>query len=481
MSCTSTYSGKQNGYSKMVCLRRATGTSTASSIRGVVVGLCLNTLVIYSSIHKSTKQTQHFPDGIPRDLRYHELPHPNITHLPMRSSHYYSTIITNSSSLQFDPMPECFETCCVQRVAVSIDHENNRMINTIDGLDLADVLVRGHKDPTHLKFRSVELTKAIIPCLRNGTIIHIDSYGHSIINFFENMRPNITTSYVLITSDTDGPQPMRKYRDRLLTDNLMLKWYGNNPNDEDRDGSGKFVPLPLGLSKYHPQMPYLDHYLQSRNYINPFRAEYKQHWRISVNLFRPDNNETTDVLFVNFGINKHSKHRSSPWKMACRGRSRNTTDRISCGNSNLIRPTIHETYSAASRYLFGLSPPGNGEDCYRTYEYWFLGIIPVVVDRFGFTGSKISGEAMWDNLPVVVLPNWTLRQEELLETLQNYVMSKTFWETDFETGWERLFLGYWRHRVLRDAGRENDVFIDQHNGKMYYLAHQYKALSSASE
>lgn len=130
-------------------------------------------------------------------------------------------------------MLKCFKTCCVQRVAVSIDHERNRIINAIDGLDLADILIRGHKDHYYLNFRSAELTSALIPCLQNGTIIHIDSYGHSVIYFFGKIRPNISVPYVLITSDTDGPQPMRKYRDRLLTDNLMLKWYGNNANDPD--------------------------------------------------------------------------------------------------------------------------------------------------------------------------------------------------------------------------------------------------------
>lgn len=222
-------------------------------------------------------------------------------------------------------------------------------------------------------------------------------------------------------------------------------------------------------------MPYLIHYLQSRDYVNPFCAECKQRWTKSVDLLRPDNKETTDVLFVNFGINKHSQHRLSPWTMACGGRTRNTADGISCRNSSLIRPTIHETYSAASKYLFGLSPPGNGEVCNRNYEYWALGIIPVVVDKFGFTDTKSKREAMWASLPVVVLSNWTLSQEELLAALQKYVMSDVFFK-DFDKGWARLFLGYWRNRVLRDAGRGRETVTDAQNNKKYYLAYQYKAL-----
>ena len=69
-------------------------------------------------------------------------------------------------------------------------------------------------------------------------------------------------------------------------------------------------------------------------------------------------------------------------------------------------------------------------------------------------------EAMWENLPVVVLPDWTLGQEELLETLQKYVMSEHFLKTGFRKGWESLFLGYWRKRILQDAEREDFVLSD---------------------
>jgi len=411
-----------------------------------------------------------------RDVRYYELPDPNFNkrdhHLPMRSSHTYSTVIDRAP--WFDSGEICKSTCCARRIAVSIDHEAHRIKNTVDGLDMADVIITGHRIPGHLEFRPAELTHDIVPCLQDGTIIHIDSYGHTVIKFFETMRPNITDGnvrYVLMTTETDGPQPMGKYRKKLTDDAQLLKWYGNNPNllvskppPTDVELS-KFVGFPLGLSKQHAQMPYLQYYLSARNHTNPFAD--KSRWTESTVLFDPANKETTDVMFVKFGINARSQHRRVPYDMACNGRTRNATDDISCTLEG--QHTMHETYSAASRYLFGLSPRGNGEDCYRTYELLLLGVIPVIVDRYGFT--KEGG--MLEDLPAVVLDNWDLNQEQLLAKLRDYIRSEEFLSTDFQRGWERLFLGYWRRRVLRDAGREDDILVHPESGRTYYLAWQY--------
>ena len=418
-----------------------------------------------------------------RDLRYHELPDPRFNgrdhDLPMRTSHAYSTVIDKAP--WFDPKEMCQSTCCAKRVAVSIDHETHRIKNTIDGLDLADVVISGHRVPGHLEVRPALLTDDIVPCLQDGTIIHIDSYGHTVIKFFEFMRPNITDKnvrYVLMTTETDGPQPMGKYRRKLTEDAQLLKWYGNNPNllvskppptDVELD---KFVAFPLGLSKYHPQMPHLQYYLHARNYTNPFAD--KTRWTESGSLFDPKNEETTDVLFVKFGINARSQHRRIPFDMACNGRTRNATDDITCTKDGHF--TMHETYSAASKYLFGLSPRGNGEDCYRSYELFMLGVIPVIVDNYGFTRKG----GMWEDLPAVVLDDWNLSQGQLLAKLQNYVRSEKFLSTDFQRGWERLFLGYWRRRILRDAGREDDILLDPDSGRTYYMAWQYSGMTQGN-
>ena len=82
---------------------------------------------------------------------------------------------------------------------------------------------------------------------------------------------------------------------------------------------------------------------------------------------------------------------------------------------------------------------------------------------------------MWEDLPAVAVNSWDLSQKELLLALQNYVRSDKFLSADFSRGWERLFLGYWRRRVLKDAGREKDLVRDPHSGEHYYLAWKYES------
>ncbi|GFH47951.1 hypothetical protein CTEN210_04427 [Chaetoceros tenuissimus] len=443
-----------------------------------------------------------FPTEI---LRYFELPDPKFqdsifirrTKLPMRPSSHFSKVYTfddlnnknstgaskNLSSLLIPK--QCFERCCYEKVAISMDHEENRLKSTVDGLDVAEVLMHGHIVPNHLKFpNAIDLDEDILPCLQTGTIIHADSYGTLLDKFFEKYRPNITKPYVFIASETDGPQPDVNYRSRITEDPLLLHWYGNNPqflNEAPTDIEKKnFTAFPLGLSKYHPQMPHLDYYLSKTNYTNPFSETMKHRWTDSI-LFR--NASLQDLVFVNFAINPNKLHRFEPYRMICgdevfeaNGTNEEINQRVSCSVSGSSVPkhlqsshSMHATYSAASQFLFGLSPPGNGNDCHRTYEFWFLGLIPII-KRTGFTEDK--GANMFQDLPVIELDHFNYNQTELLKILQDYIRSDKFRYADFDKGWKRLFLGYWRQKILSDAGREKDLVKDEY-GKKYFLSWKY--------
>jgi len=53
-----------------------------------------------------------------------------------------------------------------------------------------------------------------------------------------------------------------------------------------------------------------------------------------------------------------------------------------------------------SKYRFGLSPPGNGNDCHRTWEMLMFGMIPIV------KSSKMDLLYSKFDLPVVIVKNW---------------------------------------------------------------------------
>lgn len=103
-------------------------------------------------------------------------------------------------------------------------------------------------------------------------------------------------------------------------------------------------------------------------------------------------------------------------------------------------------------------------DCYRTYELFFLGVIPIVPYRE-------EHAELFRGLPILQLDNWDLTQEQLVGKMREYIASPEFQETDFN-GWERLFLQYWRTQVLNATGRLDDIVVDD-AGKQYYKSWTY--------
>jgi hypothetical protein len=172
----------------------------------------------------------------------------------------------------FAPREICKESCCAKRVAISLDQDETQIINTVDGLDLAEVFVRFNPIPRHLQFHANVFHEKMLPCLQPGTTIHLDNYMEIRKYFWRRVRPNITVPFLLITSDTDAGSPTQ-WAERL-EDPLLLKWYGMNPrHSEDsrfQQHVERFEPMPLGRSMNHFQAKYLFKYLELSNFSNPF-------------------------------------------------------------------------------------------------------------------------------------------------------------------------------------------------------------------
>ena len=280
----------------------------------------------------------------------------------------------------------------------------------------------------------------------------------------------MTVPYVFVTSKTDGATPIKFFTKQLDDDPLLLAWYGINPSYKTGARHPKFRMMPLGLTgnKYR-QAPDLDLLMQARNYTNPFAGDKSKWTNQTVWSSSSANKDTTPLLFVKFslhskfGLNKRGLHRGAPFSMACENRTIPPLDDISC-NMN-IGANPRQTYTAASQYLFGLSPPGNGLDCFRTYELLLNGIIPVVLYQPEY-------EELFHDLPLLQLQHWNYNQQELWELMRDYVFSAAFRDNTFDTGWERLFLQYWRQKVLQDAGRLDEIVTDP-EGNQYYKAWHY--------
>jgi hypothetical protein len=218
----------------------------------------------------------------------------------------------------------------------------------------------------------------------------------------------------------------------------------------------------------YPQEQYLAPYLQLTGHANPFVN--KQWWGVGWSTDR----SFDDEVFVFFGRGKNKPHRTELHDAVC---THSTSRTLSCdGDVSAAHPGTnytepHRVYTIASRYRYGLSPPGRGWDCYRTYEYLLLGIIPIV-DRTLWNESY----DLLDGLPAIHVDGLrsdphNVTQQRIVTAIHEYLASDDYQRNSF-VGWDRLFLGYWRREVLKDAGRLQEMVWDEY-GNGYYQGYRY--------
>jgi len=86
------------------------------------------------------------------------------------------------------------------------------------------------------------------------------------------------------------------------------------------------------------------------------------------------------------------------------------------------------TWTHQVKYPFVISPHGNGLDCHRTWEALALGCIPIV------RTSPI--DILYQDLPVLIVSNWSDITGDLLKNTINWYMNTTF-------NFDKLSLSYW--------------------------------------
>jgi len=423
---------------------------------------------------------------------------------PSNTSHSRVREIVKDANDWFTPQQICQETCCARQVLYSMDHEEHQLLNTMDGLDLADLLLRHKTPPAHLTFPGAWYHPDLLPCLQPGTIIHLNNKYYILEYFWKYIRPKIQVPFVLITSDSDRDSPLQYQGDdfgRYLNDTLLLRWYGTNPKyimeGSNAAASPKFQPMFLGLSKKYAQAKYLEPYLEINHFQNPFASNNNER-QSSPHNGSSNNNSNKEIfdlnwdVFVKFGTKRGDRlvlHRD-----LCAARNAAVGGRgnprphlfLSCNKTARVSP--HEIYKQASQYTFGVSPPGLGWDCFRTYELLYLGVIPIVEVR------DPESYYFFADLPIVQVPR-EKRKKALASNAAILQAIQEFWHQESKApnrklrapGWNRLFLAYWRRKILQDAGRKtmhHATDMDTSGKKKktkreYYMGWKYELLASA--
>ena len=92
--------------------------------------------------------------------------------------------------------------------------------------------------------------------------------------------------------------------------------------------------------------------------------------------------------------------------------------------------------STMAEYAFVLSPLGNGYDCFRTWEIFAMGSIPIVVNDEAFNMRVYDGVDAWIvNGAEEVKANFDNKYASIKlidDDMMPDVMNLTFWKTIFQ-------------------------------------------------
>jgi len=241
------------------------------------------------------------------------------------------------------------------------------------------------------------------------------------IKFFFN---KITGPFILVTGDCDENSPPDVFRSpseflKFIHSDKIIHWYSQNCIVKHP----KLTPIPIGLD-YHT-MAIRDHAWGQT--ATPLQQE--------------------ELLFEIASLAKPFKERIvmgySNFHFFMSTRYGN--DRIDAKNKipkecvfyEPIRVKRADSWKNQSKYVFVISPQGNGLDCHRTWEALALGCIPIV------KSSPLN--TLFDGLPIWIVEKW---EDVTIEAMKQKIIE--YGNASFENK-NRLTLDYWKTKIHDQA------------------------------
>jgi hypothetical protein len=219
--------------------------------------------------------------------------------------------------------------------------------------------------------------------------------------FFLKILPTLLHPIILITHYSDDPAPGNFAA--FLDDPKLIRWFGQNCDIKPLHP--KFTPIPIGLANPDCKNGKPNIY---ENLLDQLEHEANAQPRIN-------------RLYINFVLS-HVARNSLPELFA---------------NNKLAeiakRKPFKEYLKEMSKYRYVLSPRGYGLDCFRTWEALLMGCIPVV--------ETSTLDPLYEDLPVIIVQNWSDINEDYLEKEYDRIKSKPFKQ-------EKLFMDYWADLIL---------------------------------
>lgn len=229
--------------------------------------------------------------------------------------------------------------------------------------------------------------------VKHGDTIFVN--GDILENFFNTYHREIDQQYILIVHNTDCSLPGNQCAHFLDDPKLIVMFVQNMDRNHP-----KLKGLPIGLANYH--WPH-----GKTQLVSSMRSR-------GVLLER----EVINKAYLNFLVDTNASIRRPIWDFFV--------------SQSFCMPAQRRTHA---QYLedmhhcrFVISPRGNGIDCHRHWEALLMGSIPVM--------KRSSIDYLFEDLPVILVDDWSQVNEQFLEKEYAALMSKNF-------KYEKLYAQYW--------------------------------------
>ena len=204
-----------------------------------------------------------------------------------------------------------------------------------------------------------------------------------ISEFINKILPHITFNFIIYTHNSD--MIIDKKYERLLNDNKLLCWYGQNIGIKH----DKLSSIPIGIANYNWSNRMFMGKLYTHGDVNILKDV------IDLNIPK------TNIVHCNFSLYTNPNERKKCLK---------NIQPISLDKNMIFKEYLKKL---ASSY-FTISPNGNGVDCHKHWESLYLNTIPIVTESINIS--------FYNDYPFLVIKNWEeFNKLELTEELYHNI------------------------------------------------------------
>ena len=270
------------------------------------------------------------------------------------------------------------------------------------------------------------------------------------INFESELNSFVIPSepFVLFTyTDSTVPDDNMEKSTEILNSPNLLHWYAQNLVKHDNP---KLTIIPIGID-YHTIAEHKSGY----EWWGPKETPVQQEkLLLELNQTAKPLSQREKKLYCNFynSINRYPNRYGA--KDRADALEEISEELLINQKENIPRAG---TWKKMSETAFVLSPHGNGLDCHRTWEALALGCIPIV--------KKSSIDPLYNNLPVLIVDNWSDINQELLDKTINDFTNKTF---NLDTITYKYWIDTIKNSFIQTGGTNNIPFIFIHLGDKFF-------------